>query len=502
MQMERKVLSGALVFLLIFQFEYASAHGFGAKADLPIPAYLYWFGGGAAVVVSFIVISLFVGRSSNVDDNYRRYNILKHSWIRKLSKNKLVLYLIKIPPVGLLFLSVATGLFGSQFPDLNFTPTFVWVIWWVGFSVLHVLVGNIWALVNPWKTLFEIVGLGRWNGIFEYPKRLGTWPAFALFFLFVWIELIFPASANPQSLAMVILGYSIIALLGMYLFGKNIWLRYGEPFSVFFRFLSMMAPTEVRVKDMTLCEACKLDCSRNEGLCINCYECAAKASEIELNLRPFAIGLLQERRISFDQAAFTILMLSSVSFDGLIRTLAWYNFIGLDPFAGSERLTVLQINTLGLFGVFLFFVGIYYAFVYLVKLFSGYKGSPTVLALTFVLSLLPIAMVYQFAHYSTYLLINGQQIIILLSDPFGYGWDIFGTKSYTVFRSLDFLAVWNYQVLLIVMGHMLAVYIAHKIVLRVLGNHKTVIKSQYPIVILMVIYTVVGLWLLSTPSLG
>jgi hypothetical protein len=499
--LSRKVC-GAVILFSTLQFHHAYAHGFGAIANLPIPAYLYWFGGGAAVVVSFIVISLFIGKSSHINGDYRRYSILNHSWIKGISRNGIIINLVRLTAVGLLFLSVATGLFGSQFPEINFTPTFIWVIWWVGFSFVHVLIGNVWALVNPWKTLFEIFGFGRWNGLFKYPKGLGTWPAFALFFLFVWTELIFPASANPRSLALVILGYSIITLLGMYLFGKNVWLRYGEAFSVFFGFLSMISPTEVRVKDTTICEVCESDCYRNEDSCINCYECAEKASEVELNLRPFAIGLLHQGRISFDRAAFIILMLSSVLFDGLIRTFAWYNFVGLDPFSESGRLAVIQINTIGLFGAFLFFVAIYYTLVYMAKLFSGYKGFPQDLALTLIPSLLPIAMVYQFAHYSTYLFINGQQIIALVSDPFGYGWDLFGTRNYTIFRSLDYLAVWHYQVSLIVLGHILAVYVAHKIALKVLQGHKTAIRSQYPMMMLMVIYTIVGLWLLSTPSVG
>ncbi|MBM3897414.1 MAG: hypothetical protein FJ358_02665 [Thaumarchaeota archaeon] len=498
----RKIIHVAITLLSILQFQHAYAHGFGAIADLPVPAYLYWFGGGAAVVVSFIVISLFVGKSDNANGDYRRYNILKHARVRGLSKNKVILNLIKLSAVCLLFLSIATGLFGSQFPELNFTPTFIWVIWWVGFSFLHVIVGNVWSLVNPWKAIFEIFGLGGWDGLFKYPKRLGSWPAFALFFLFVWIELIYPAGANPRSLALVILGYSVVTLVGMYLFGKNVWLKHGEAFSAFFGFLSMIAPIEVRVKDTAICKVCEFDCYRDGGPCINCYACAGKASEPELNLRPFAMGLLQQGRISFDRATFIILMLSSVSFDGLIQTFAWYNFIGLDPFSEGGRLAALQINTVGLIGAFLFFVAIYYTFVYMAKLFSGYKGSPQGLALTLILSLLPIAMVYQFAHYSTYLLINGQQIIALVSDPFGYEWDIFGTRDYAIFRSLDYLTVWNYQVSLIVLGHILAVYAAHKIALKVLRSHKTAIRSQYPMMVLMVIYTVVGLWLLSTPSVG
>ena len=498
------ILFYAIIGLLIFisQLHSASAHGFGDRADLPVPPYLYWFGGGAAVVASFVVISLFVGRS-NVNNDYKTYNILKHSRIKKLSESNIFLTLVRLPPVGLLFLVILAGLFGTRFPDLNFAPTFVWVIWWVGFGFLHVLVGNIWAVVNPWKSIFGWARLDKREGIFEYPRRLGVWPAFLLFFTFVWIELVFPGAADPRSLALLTIGYSAVVLSGMYLFGKSMWLRYGEPFSVFFGFLSMFAPTEIRVKNGMTCEECVIGCKAEDGWCINCYDCADEesSSKREINVRPFAVGLLRGE-MRFDQASFVILMLSSVSFDGLINTLTWYDFLGIDPFGGGGRLAILQFNTIGLIGTFGLFVGIYYSFIYLAKRVSGFDRSANYLALLFIVSLLPIAMVYQFAHYSTFLFINGQQIINLISDPFGYQWDLFGTRNYTGIKSLDFLAVWNYQVLVIVLGHIAAVYTAHRISLRVFDSHKRAIKSQYPIMLLMVTYTVVGLWLLSIPSIG
>ncbi len=50
----------------------------------------------------------------------------------------------------------------------------------------------------------------------------------------------------------------------------------------------------------------------------------------------------------------------------------------------------------------------------------------------FVLTLVPIAIAYQIAHYLSYFLIAGQVLIPVLSDPFGYGWDLFGTATYHI----------------------------------------------------------------------
>jgi len=139
---------------------------------------------------------------------------------------------------------------------------------------------------------------------------------------------------------------------------------------------------------------------------------------------------------------------------------------------------------------------------YLVRLFSRSQVHLKLVAQVFALSLLPIAMVYQFSHYSTYLLINGQQIFRLISDPFGFQWDIFGTRNIPLNTAVDYFAVWHYQVALIVIGHIIAVYIAHLLALRTFNDHHSAIRSQFPMMMLMVAYTILGLWLLSTPSAG
>jgi hypothetical protein len=407
--------------------------------------------------------------------------------------------------VFFLLLIISAGLFGSQVPIRNLAPTSIWVIWWVGFGLIHAFVGNIWALVNPWKTIYGgvtrlIRGGEEREPLLRYPTKFGALPAFILFFAFVWTELVYPKAAEPVSIALFMVAYSIITLVGMFLFGRHVWLRFGEAFSVFFRFLSMLGPTEVRIRDKEVCRRCTSECLTNDEDCVNCYECYSKSGQREINIRPFAFGLLSQEKLGLDGVAFIVLMLSSVTFDGVLRTYAWFNLIGMDPFVARDIL--VQINTIGLLGSFLLFLGIYTAFISLVKLFSGSQVSVNRLALVFVFSLLPIAMVYQFAHYSTYLVINGLQIIRLVSDPFGFQWDLFGTRNIALNTALDYFAVWHYQVALIVIGHVIAVYIAHIISLRTFTEHRDAVRSQYPMMALMVMYTIIGLWLLSAPSAG
>jgi len=455
-----------IILIQILLIPNAYAHGFGSKIDLPIPGYLYWFGGGAAVIASFAIISLFV-RSKAHDDSYRTYNLRNVGIVDALYRNKSLLNVFKVISVSLLILTILTGVLGSQFPVKNFAPTFVWVVWWGGFIWLHILFGDSWNFVNPWKNIFELIKFDE-KPLRQYPDKLKSWPAFGFFLIFAWIELVYPTPAHPQFLGNIIFVYSIIVLAGMRVFGKDKWLDNCEPFTVFFNFVSSFSATRV-------------------------------TSDGKILLRPIASGLL-DARYRFDQLCFLILILSVVSFDGLISTLFWYDVIGIDAFGGSGRYDVIYVNTAGIMVSFLAFFSIFYSFVAISRAITKTDITTLDLAQKFVPALLPISIVYHLAHYSAYFFLNGQLIIKLISDPFGFGWDIFGTSSYEIVRTIDFILLWNYQVAVIVIGHILSVYIAHRISLRVFKDSRKSIMSQAPILLLMVGYTILGLWLLSTSS--
>jgi hypothetical protein len=118
----------------------------------------------------------------------------------------------------------------------------------------------------------------------------------------------------------------------------------------------------------------------------------------------------------------------------------------------------------------------------------------------FVLSLVPIAIAYHLSHYLSYLLIAGQYIIPLTSDPFGLGWDLFGTAAYRIdIGIVNAKLIWYVAVTAIVTGHALAVYIAHVMAMRVFPDRNAALRSQIPMLVLMVAYTMISLWILSQP---
>jgi hypothetical protein len=154
-----------------------------------------------------------------------------------------------------------------------------------------------------------------------------------------------------------------------------------------------------------------------------------------------------------------------------------------------------------LFPVVFFLV--YVGFSWLTKLASGSERPLMEIAGLFVFSLVPIAIAYHLAHYLSYLLVAGQQIIPLVSDPFGIGWDLFGTAGYRIdIGIIGAKFVWHAAVVSIVVGHVFAVGVAHFMALRVFETAKGVLRSQVPFLVLMVAYTMVSLWILSQPITG
>ena len=118
----------------------------------------------------------------------------------------------------------------------------------------------------------------------------------------------------------------------------------------------------------------------------------------------------------------------------------------------------------------------------------------------FVLTLAPIAIAYHLAHYLSFLLLAGQLLIPLLSDPFGWGWNLFGADVCAMDPGLAGPAlVWGAAALAIVAGHMMAVYLAHVMALRLYRDKTAALRSQIPMLVLMVFYTMTSLWIMAQP---
>jgi hypothetical protein len=202
---------------------------------------------------------------------------------------------------------------------------------------------------------------------------------------------------------------------------------------------------------------------------------------------------------------FILFMLSSTAFDGFKETIAWVRiyWTHIHPIAMpwfDEYQTAYNIfDTVGLVLSLVLFAVLYLAFVALARQIASSHLSTYKLALHFALSLIPIALVYNIAHYYPLMFTVAPGILRLFSDPFGFGWNVFGTADNKYGWIPPVHIIWHSQVALIVLGHVVSVYLAHVAAVDAFASHRKALLSQFPMLLLMVVYTIIGLWILAQP---
>lgn len=431
------------------------AHGIGGVTDPPVPLWLAAYGAVAVLVLSFAALGV-LWRTPRLEGDSRRplFRV----------PTSLLRFLVGTVGLGLFVVVFLAALVGERSAGTNIAPTFIWVVFWLGLVPVTVLFGNVWAWLNPWRAAADLVAWTwakarlQWDAPFAYPQRLGRWPAAALLLAFATLELAYSDPSDPRILALAIALYSWITWVGIAAFGRDGWLPNGEMFTVYFGLLSRLAP--LRLRDGRLALRRPLD-----GV--------ARAEDPP------------------GTAAFVAIMLGSVAFDGFSRTSFWQDRL----FEIESEAGAFAFNLVGLsFGVAV--VGA--AFVAAIEFARRIGGRRGRLEHTFAGTLIPIALAYVVAHYATLLIVAGQLAIPLASDPLGYGWDLFGTLDYRInVQPLSADAIWYVQTGALVAGHVIGLVLAHDKALAVFGTTRTALMTQFPLLALMIVYTVGGLWLLS-----
>ena len=467
----RKILVFLFCSLFLIFPSSVSAHAFGQLYTLPIPVWLYLWGGGAAVLVSFILIGFFVGQK-DTSFTYPKVDISRLLTIRFLT-SKAFRFFLEITSLLIFALTILAGFLGPKTATDNFATIFVWIIFWLGLTYFTALLGNLWSSsINPFKILielFEQIKINGITGLIAYPKKLGYLPALIFFYIFIWLELLSSGwGTKPAYLSSIIVVYTLINLSGVVLFGKNSWFKYCEFFSVFFALIGKISPFKI--------------------------------TNGRIFLRPPFVGLLDEEAGSFSLLLFIVFMLASTAFDGFRATTSWRRIdYSISQVAlGNISYQTVQSALLALSPVF--FLALYLWAIVLIKTMIKTDYSLWDLARKFAYSLIPITLAYNIAHYYTLLIVQGQSIIPAVSDPLNLGWNLFNGSGYVVnvgIVSASF--IWHSQVAVIIIGHIAAVFIAHIIALRVFPSPKKAILSQIPMLILMIAYTITGLWILSQP---
>lgn len=447
-------LTGAAVLALFALPGAVLGHQLVGLFESPIPLPVYLAGAAAAVGLSFAIVFVRDVRPFSQGDPRPR---AVPGWLRA------GLRLLGVVAVAWI---VAQGIVGGA-SDGDVGVLFLWIYGWVGVALVSALVGPAWAWLDPFTTVFDAgawvlrrVGIAGWAPA-PYPASLGRAPAAAGYAAFVWLELIVTGGGGGRILVGAFLVYFAITLVGMAQFGRDAWRARAEVFSVWFGLLGRIAPVAL----------------------IGPPEAGV------VRRRSFGAGLLEPGWARAD-VALASLGVAGVLYDGLSQTQLWYDTVGLTGLAGGTlNLAIfLAVAVLLALGV--------------ARLVGGSGGQALGIAAVGA-GLVPIATGYIAGHYLTFLLIDGQRILIALGDPFLQGWNLAGLAFFTPNSSwFPPGLVWALQLAAVVGGHMLGAVAGHAAAAQDLddrsaGALRALRLRQLPLAAFMVALTATTLWSLG-----
>jgi hypothetical protein len=428
------------------------AHAISGRADLPLPLPLFLWGAGFALVASFFALRSLWGEPHLAKASVGR--AAPRIFEGTVAVARIVLQVLGFVLYGVVLVAAVAG---ADDQTRNIAPVAFYVIFWVGLQLASAVVGDVWRALSPFETAADLL---RLDG--DEPRT--QWPAAAMLLAFGWLELCCPEPSRPRVVALALGAHAIVLVSGMAVRGRA-WLREADGFAVLFSFLALLSPLfrdddghlRVRVP--------------GSGLAT-------------LTIRPGTVAVIQ-------------VALGATGFDGLSRSSFWRSLT-----AGSTGWTRTGYSTVGLVAVVGAVVLVWeLACSQIPRFTSGPRREGAVddgLDDTerFASSLIPIALAYSIAHYFSTLAFEGQSAIALASDPFGRSWDLFGTAGNTIDYALVSTGVIAFvQAGAIVLGHVAGVVVAHDKAVETLPP-KAAARSQYPLLAVMVAYTVAGLALL------
>lgn len=473
---------GIIIVISLIGIGSANAHVSEQGIVLLLPTGVYILSGCLAVIASMLIVAIMP--HEKVFRLFKPININLPS-IDFLQENQLLKDLLSLFSLLCVIALIVIGAIGSRDPLVNLLPLTIWTFWWIIIVLLHCIVGNIWSWLNPWTGLYNQVfrSSKKWLTL---PSKFGQWPAiviFVAFYIFIIADL---APDDPARLSNIVLGYLAFTFIGMIVFGANEWLNQVECFTIFFKLISRLSPIQLNPGDLG-----------------------------------WSIGvpgwkLFNDEQFTISQSFFLLTMLASGSFDGINETFWWLGKIGINPLAFPGRSAVMVQSTFGMLAANIMLYAIFAFCIWIgIRMLSYSKSAQIIedsskvdfktIFSMLAISILPIAAVYHGSHYLTSLMVNGQYLLIALSDPLANGSNYLGIENYQVTTGyLNEVAsvrkIWLTQAGLVVFGHIVAVLMAHFVITQNISDRKDAVIFHIPIAIFMASYTWFGLWLLAAPK--
>lgn len=421
----------------------------GGSAEAEIPTWLFVMTGGGVIAASSMLSMLVTDRELLVELHARGRVVPSSGALRRGAD-------LVGGTLGLLGLAavLAVGFLGPQQGTANFGVLLVFV---GGRSLLTIgayLVGNPWPALNPWRRIAAALPSGH----VDYPSGLGHWPAVAGFLLLIYIEIVLPVTEVPWVLAALVAGYTVVTVAGAVAVGPDDWFRYVDPVSTWFRLYGAVAPLQ-----------------RTDGT----WQLRVPGARLR------EADVLDDRSL----VAFVVALVYELTYSGLVATPAGETLIeaivgvGVPPLV--TYLSLLVGGYAGFYAVYRLAAGRSraYADTYLGVDYLAYRFAPPLLA---------IAAGYHLAHFAGFGLSLTPSLLQTSAAPFSPPLPPLELVLPSWFGTLN--------VVFLLVGHLGAVWYAHATSFDLFPGRLQSIRSQYPFVAVMVLYTMLSIWILTMPT--
>ena len=401
-------------------------HGIINVGDLPIPFDMVLNAAVLVIVVTFV--------------------FLKTSWKESILTSQETLFSTKQSLSGkvfgfiiLLFL-IVPGLANNEPAKTSITPLILWIFLWIAVPVLGLVFGDLYAKFNPLAIIVNREGVSH-----------NVYFASFLFICLTWFELVWNKPGNPRHIGIVFLILLVAVSVAQRFYNKTI--IEVDPLLLLHHLYSKMRITNSKPVFRTL---------------LNNISNLAQLKGMEY---------------------FILLMIGTVTYDGLRETTFWFELFGSQTYETSfSTVAFLLMNLL---------IIVFYRFAcYFAIRVSGEDLNLNEISLKFGHTMLPIAFAYHVTHYLSLLLFEFQTVVYRLNDPFGFGWNLFSVQEPEVDYFLEPIALWTIMVIVTLAGHMLSVVLAHDLSVKLFGHQKSD-KTQYVFLFITVALTLQALFVLS-----
>ncbi len=494
-----------------------------------VPGWVFYTTSISILILSFVLFEIWGRRQrSGASRKGRRWDLLQIPGLRHGLQHRWFPLALQLPLVAAFALIVATGLLGNPAPERNLAPALTWTFWWTCLAFIILFVGKLWCTACPWMAIADWVarlGLVRRSGKpfglgLRWPRSLrNIWPATFLFLFLTWLELGYGVTQKPWLTAVLALGMVGLSVATVLVFERKAFCQYACLVGRVSGLYSMFASSELRRTDPDVCRSCRShDCyhGNHKGdpcpthqyigvmdantYCTLCMQCVKSCPEenVSWNLRAWGADLLEGSKARADEAYLAVTMLSMSAFHGLSMTPAWDNLVAtIERVTGGSQIVSFSI---GMAGMILLPLLIYYGICVLMRIAAGERQHETrTLFIRFAYSLLPIALFYHLAHNLQHIFYEGMKLMRIASDPFGWGWNLFGTAEMAIHAVLPLEVGWVLQVALILIGHIYGILIAHKAAFALFDTPRAATLSQLPMLLAMLLFSFQSLWLIAQP---